>query len=85
MATPAWSACVSPGEVTEAVLAQVPDAAPVTHGGAAAGRLLAPFHATPPVPEAPADRGIAHPRARLRPGEKVFLRLDTEHTLAVQP
>ena len=28
---------------------------------------------------------IAHPRDRLRKGEKVFLRLDPEHTLAVQP
>ncbi|NNE85337.1 MAG: ABC transporter ATP-binding protein [Alphaproteobacteria bacterium] len=28
---------------------------------------------------------IAHPRARLKQGEKVYLRLDPEHTLAVQP
>jgi iron(III) transport system ATP-binding protein len=28
---------------------------------------------------------IAHPRDRLRAGDKVFLRLDPEHTLAVQP
>jgi len=28
---------------------------------------------------------IAHPRDRLRKGEKVYLRLDPEHTLAVQP
>jgi len=28
---------------------------------------------------------LAHPRDRLRKGEKVFLRLDPEHTLAVQP
>ena len=28
---------------------------------------------------------LAHPRARLRKGEKVFLRLDPERTLAVQP
>jgi iron(III) transport system ATP-binding protein len=28
---------------------------------------------------------IAHPRDKLRKGEKVFLRLDPEHTLAVQP
>jgi hypothetical protein len=28
---------------------------------------------------------LAHPRARLRKGEKVFLRLDPDHTLAVQP
>jgi len=28
---------------------------------------------------------LAHPRARLRAGERVFLRLDPEHTLAVQP
>jgi iron(III) transport system ATP-binding protein len=27
----------------------------------------------------------AHPRARLKAGDKVFLRLDPEHTLAVQP
>jgi iron(III) transport system ATP-binding protein len=27
----------------------------------------------------------AHPRARLKAGEKVYLRLDPEHTLAVQP
>ena len=27
----------------------------------------------------------AHPRARLKSGEKVYLRLDPEHTLAVQP
>ncbi len=62
---PAWSACVSPGEVTEAVLAQVPDAAPVTHGGAVAGRLLALFNATPPVTEATADRAIVYSSDRL--------------------
>jgi iron(III) transport system ATP-binding protein len=28
---------------------------------------------------------LAHPRARLRPGEKVYLHLDPEHTLAVRP
>jgi hypothetical protein len=28
---------------------------------------------------------IAHPRDRLRPGEKVYLRLDPEHTMAVKP
>jgi iron(III) transport system ATP-binding protein len=28
---------------------------------------------------------IAHPRDRLRKGDKVYLRLDPEHTLAVQP
>jgi iron(III) transport system ATP-binding protein len=28
---------------------------------------------------------IAHPRDRLRQGEKVYLKLDPEHTLAVQP
>jgi iron(III) transport system ATP-binding protein len=28
---------------------------------------------------------LTHPRARLRKGEKVFLRLDPDHTLAVQP
>ena len=28
---------------------------------------------------------LAHPRARLRAGEKVYLRLDPAHTLAVQP
>jgi iron(III) transport system ATP-binding protein len=28
---------------------------------------------------------IAHPRTRLQQGEKVYLRLDPEHTLAVQP
>ena len=28
---------------------------------------------------------IAHPRTRLKPGEKVYLSLDPEHTLAVQP
>ncbi len=28
---------------------------------------------------------IAHPRTRLRAGEKVFLQFDPEHTLAVQP
>ena len=28
---------------------------------------------------------LAHPRARLRRGEKVFLRFDSEHMLAVQP
>jgi iron(III) transport system ATP-binding protein len=28
---------------------------------------------------------IAHPRDRLRKGERVYLRLDPEHTLAVQP
>jgi iron(III) transport system ATP-binding protein len=28
---------------------------------------------------------LAHPRDRLRKGEKVYLRLDPEHTLAVQP
>jgi hypothetical protein len=28
---------------------------------------------------------LAHPRDRLREGEKVYLRLDPEHTLAVQP
>ena len=28
---------------------------------------------------------IAHPRARLRAGEKVYLHFDPEHTLAVQP
>lgn len=28
---------------------------------------------------------MAHPRAELRTGDKVFLRLDPEHTLAVQP
>ena len=28
---------------------------------------------------------IAHPRARLKAGEKVFLQFDPEHTLAVQP
>ena len=28
---------------------------------------------------------IAHPRARLRAGEKVYLQFDPEHTLAVQP
>ncbi len=28
---------------------------------------------------------IAHPRAGLKQGEKVYLRLDPEHTLAVQP
>lgn len=28
---------------------------------------------------------IAHPRDRLRPGEKVYLRLDPERTLAVKP
>jgi iron(III) transport system ATP-binding protein len=28
---------------------------------------------------------LAHPRVRLRPGEKVYLHLDPEHTLAVRP
>src|SRR5690606_8658153 len=28
---------------------------------------------------------MAHPRARLKAGEKVYLRLDPDHTLAVQP
>ncbi len=28
---------------------------------------------------------LAHPRAGLRKGDKVYLRLDPEHTLAVQP
>lgn len=28
---------------------------------------------------------ISHPRARLKAGEKVFLKFDPEHTLAVQP
>ena len=28
---------------------------------------------------------LAHPRARLRPGDKVYLRFDPEHTLAVRP
>jgi hypothetical protein len=28
---------------------------------------------------------MAHPRAGLRIGAKVYLRLDPEHTLAVQP
>ena len=28
---------------------------------------------------------LAHPRSRLRKGEKVYLRLDPEHTLAVRP
>ena len=28
---------------------------------------------------------IAHPRTRLKAGEKVFLQFDPEHTLAVQP
>jgi hypothetical protein len=28
---------------------------------------------------------LAHPRANLRKGDRVFLRLDAEHTLAVQP
>jgi iron(III) transport system ATP-binding protein len=28
---------------------------------------------------------LAHPRAALRKGDKVFLRLDPAHTLAVQP
>jgi iron(III) transport system ATP-binding protein len=28
---------------------------------------------------------LAHPRARLREGEKVYLRLDPEHTLALRP
>jgi len=28
---------------------------------------------------------LAHPRHLLRPGERVFLRLDPEHSLAVQP
>ena len=28
---------------------------------------------------------LAHPRQRLRPGERVYLRLDPEHSLAVQP
>ena len=28
---------------------------------------------------------IAHPRDRLRKGEKVFLKLDPEHSLAVRP
>jgi iron(III) transport system ATP-binding protein len=28
---------------------------------------------------------LAHPRARLRKGEKVYLRIDPEHSLAVQP
>ena len=28
---------------------------------------------------------IAHPRMGLKQGEKVYLRLDPEHTLAVQP
>jgi hypothetical protein len=28
---------------------------------------------------------LAHPRMRLRPGEKIRLRLDPEHTLAVRP
>ncbi len=62
---PAWSACVSPGEVTARVLAVVPDAAPVTHGGAVAGRLLALFNATPPVTEATADRAIVYSSDRL--------------------
>jgi hypothetical protein len=65
VAAPARSGCVSPGEVTEAVLAQVPDAAPVTHGGAVAGRLLALFNATPPVTEAAADRAIVYASDRL--------------------
>jgi iron(III) transport system ATP-binding protein len=30
-------------------------------------------------------RVLAHPRARLRKGEKVYLRLDPEHALAVRP
>ncbi|MBT7768585.1 MAG: TOBE domain-containing protein, partial [Rhodospirillales bacterium] len=28
---------------------------------------------------------IAHPRDKLREGEKVYLRLDADHTLAVRP
>lgn len=28
---------------------------------------------------------LAHPRANLRPGERVYLRLDPEHSLAVEP
>jgi iron(III) transport system ATP-binding protein len=28
---------------------------------------------------------LAHPRARLRPGERVYLRLDPDHSLAVRP
>jgi ABC-type Fe3+/spermidine/putrescine transport system ATPase subunit len=28
---------------------------------------------------------LAHPRDRLRKGDKVYLRLDPDHTLAVQP
>ena len=28
---------------------------------------------------------LAHPRERFRPGERVFLRLDAQHTLAVRP
>ncbi len=62
---PAWSACVSPGEVTARVLAQVPDAAPATHGGAVAGRLLALFNATPPATAATADRAIVYSSDRL--------------------
>ncbi len=65
VAPPAWPACVSPGEVTARVLAVVPDAAPVTHGGAVAGRLLALFNATPPVTEATADRAIVYASDRL--------------------
>jgi iron(III) transport system ATP-binding protein len=28
---------------------------------------------------------LAHPRQRLQPGDRVFLRLDPEHSLAVRP
>jgi hypothetical protein len=28
---------------------------------------------------------LAHPRMRLQKGERVYLRLDPEHTLAVKP
>ena len=28
---------------------------------------------------------LAHPRAGLRKGERVFLRLDPDHTLAIRP
>ncbi len=65
MAAPAWSACVSPGEVTARVLAQVPEAAPVTHGGAVAGRLLALYNATPPATAATADQAIVYSSDRL--------------------
>ena len=47
------------------MLAQVPDASPVTHGGAMTGRLLALFNATPPATAATADRAIAYSSDRL--------------------